>query len=143
MPTADGENIAPLLHGEDREIHKIGVTEHPWSKAVLKGQWRLVYYPKGFFGGNSEFGELYHHANDPWEMKNLYFDPRYREKVAELKNDLLDWLVTTARVKTVWPRIPSRTPVPAGANPEYFDRQEADGKLSWRDIEAMGNRAYK
>ena len=79
MPTADGEDISPLLHGEDREIHKIGVTENPWSKAVLKGAWRLVYYPRGFFkraGENHDFGELYNLADDPWEMQNLYFDPR-------------------------------------------------------------------
>ena len=145
MPTADGEDITPLLHGEDREIHKIGVTEHPWSKAVLKGHWRLVYYPKGYFGEKqNDFGELYNLDDDPWEMKNLYFDPRYRNKVAELKNDLLDWGVTTTRVKTVLPPIaPRGDPLPPDANPVFFHQQEADGKLSWRDVEAMQYLHYK
>ncbi len=147
MRTADGEDLTPLLAGEDRQVHPIGVTEHPWSKAVLKGHWRLVYYPRGFFGKTEhggDFGELYDLAHDPWETKNLYFDPRYRDKVHELQRDLLDWLVTTAHVKTVWPRIPPRTAaVPQGANPEFFYQQEADGKLSWRDVKAMKNLDYK
>ncbi|MBF0246372.1 MAG: hypothetical protein HQL31_14095, partial [Planctomycetes bacterium] len=40
-------------------------------------------------------------ANDPWEMRNLYFDPAYHTKVEEIKGDLLDWLVTTTRPASV------------------------------------------
>ena len=131
MPTADGEDITSLLRGEDREIHKIGVTKHPWSKAVLKGDWRLVYYPHGFFTKNEDvngdFGELYHLSDDPWEMKNLYFDPQYRQKIVEMQRDLLDWFVTTTRSKTMLPEVP----------------RGADGKFPWRGVKAMDVRNYK
>lgn len=148
MPTADGEDLTPLLRGESRPVHAIGVTEHPWSKAVLKGDWRMVYYPRGFFhdaGGPEDFGELYDLSADPWEMHNRYFDPTCRDKVIELQRDLLDWTVTTARVKTVLPSV-----FPKGADSNavwgasiFRHHWEKDQKLSWRDIAAMKSLNYK
>ena len=148
MPTADGADITPILQGGSQDVHTIGVTEHPWSKSVLKGHWRLVHYPHGFFAeelGAADFGELYDLAEDPWEMRNLYFDPRYRDTIAEIRRDLLDWTITTTRVKTV---LPSVFPKGKDSNPvwgaEIFEHHwEADGKLSWRDVAAMQAKNYK
>lgn len=148
MPTADGEDITLLLQGESETIHAIGVTEHPWSKAVLKGDWRLVYYPRGFFrgmGGPEDFGELYNLADDPWELHNRYFDPDCRDKVMELQRELLDWTVTTTRVKTV---LPSVFPRGQEGNPVFgpnifCHHRESDDKLSWRDVAAMKHLNYK
>jgi choline-sulfatase/uncharacterized sulfatase len=50
-------------------------------------------YPHGF-------GELYDLEDDPWEMNNLYFEPQYAHMTQELREDLMDWLITTTRVVT-------------------------------------------
>jgi len=102
MPSADGLDIRPLLEGESREIHRIGVTENPWSRSVRRGRHRLVWYPRELFEAEypEGFGELYDLEADPWEMENLYFRPQYGPLVRELEKELLDWLVTTTRVVT-------------------------------------------
>jgi choline-sulfatase/uncharacterized sulfatase len=107
MQTADGKDISHLLHGESGAVHKIGVTEFAWSKSVRKGQYRYVYYPPEMFAADypldvypQGFGELYDLDADPWEMRNHYFEPEYAGVVAELKADLLEWLITTTRPKT-------------------------------------------
>ena len=118
------------------------MTEHPWSKSLLKGNWRLVYYPKKMFAeelGGQDFGELYDLGTDPWEMNNLYFLPEYQEKVRELQRDLMDWLVTTTRVKTVLPLVPPRD----SEGSLYNQRLEANGKLSWRDVAATRTKSYR
>jgi len=102
MQTSDGKDTSHLLRGEQGEVHDIGVTEFAWSKSVRKGKYRLVYYPPEMFpeeypGG---FGELYDLEADPWEMKNLYFDPEYAPVTQELQGDLLAWLITTTRPAT-------------------------------------------
>jgi hypothetical protein len=91
-----------LLDGESGEVHKIGVTEFAWSKSVRKGKYRFVYYPSEMFPERypDGFGELYDLEADPWEMRNLYFDPDYAAVVQELKGDLLEWLITTTRPAT-------------------------------------------
>lgn len=107
MQTADGKDISHLLRGESGDVHKIGVTEFAWSKSVRKGKYRFVYYPPDMFAEQypldeypNGFAELYDIEADPWEMQNLYFDPAYAPVVAELKADLLEWLITTTRPKT-------------------------------------------
>ena len=130
LPTADGCDLTPLLRGEHRVLHELGVTEHPWSRAVLRDDWRLVYYPRGFFapqGGPTDFGELCDLTSDPWETRNLYFDPAHRDRVRELERALLDWLVTTTRVRTMHP---PQSPA-------------ADGKVPWRALRATPNLNYK
>lgn len=103
METSDGCNIAPLLKGEKKEIHKVGVTEFAWSKSLRKGDYRLVYYPPQMFEKEypEGFGELYNLKEDPWEMKNLYFVEDYQNIKLELEKELLNWLITTTRPGTV------------------------------------------
>jgi hypothetical protein len=102
MQTVDGQDISHLLHGKGGPVHDIGVTEFAWSKSVRKGQYRYVYYPRAMFAEEHPqgFGELYDLEADPWEMRNLYFEPAYAGVVQELVSDLLDWLVTTTRPAT-------------------------------------------
>ncbi len=103
MQTADGKDITHLLEGKEGAVHEIGVTEFAWSKAVYKDGYRLVYYPRELFAKEHPdgFGELYDLDADPWEMRNLYFEPELQNKVRELERDLTDWIVTTTRPKTV------------------------------------------
>ncbi|NLO74551.1 MAG: sulfatase-like hydrolase/transferase [candidate division WS1 bacterium] len=133
--TADGADLTGLLTGGGDPVHRVGVTEHPWSKAVRRGDWRLVYYPRGFFaqelGPESDFGELYDLAEDPWEMRNLYFEPEYQDQVEELRRELLDWTVTTTRVRTTLPAIlPPEDALSVdrgGGTREHY--VEADGRI--------------
>jgi choline-sulfatase/uncharacterized sulfatase len=103
METSDGRDISYLLQGESGEVHSIGVTEFAWSKSVRKERFRYVYYPGEMFAARypDGFGELYDLEADPWEMRNLYFEPEYQGVIADVRSELLDWLVTTTRPCTV------------------------------------------
>jgi len=50
-------------------------------------------YPEGFC-------ELYDLEADPWEMSNLAFDPAYADMIGQMKEDLLNWIVSTNRPVT-------------------------------------------
>ena len=107
---SDGKNISPLLRGEDIELHRIGVTEHPWSKSIRKGAWRLVHYPLAMFADESpgvQVGELYNLHEDAWEMNNLFYQGDYQGVIDELRNELLDWMVTTCRISSAIPTLPA------------------------------------
>ncbi len=115
METSDGRDISGLLAGEPGNRDRLGVTEFAWSKSVRKGPFRLVHYPRAFFPAEypDGFGELYDLAADPWEMRNLYFDAAHQAKVDELRGDLLEWLITTTRPRTV-----------SGVNSARFDKPD-------------------
>ena len=141
METADGRDISPLLRGGHAEMHRIGVTEFAWSRSVRKGKWRLVYYPPEMFADEypNGFGELYDLAEDPWEMKNLCFEPECRDVVRELERDVLDWLVTTTRPVTTL-----GAPGPTGpqAVTRYGCSTALDGKLSPSHIREARHKNY-
>lgn len=119
--TSDGKNMTPLLQGEDIELHRVGVTEHPWSKSVRKGPWRFVYYPRDMFGSET-VGELYNLQNDPWEIHNLFYDKAYASVIEEMRGELLDWTIQSHRVVTAHPPLPS---------------PDADGKVSAEHVRAL------
>lgn len=133
LETGDGKDLSPLLRGEEKTLREIAVTELAFSKSVRMGDYRLVHYPRKMFpkehpGG---FGELYDLAADPWERKNLFFLPEYRELREEMKNRLLDWLITTARPVSTFgaaPRPSSQTILRHGC------LVNADGKISPEDL---------
>lgn len=133
FPTADGSDLTPLLKGEDVELHCVGVTENPWSKSIRKGDWRLVHYPREMFASESPdypVGELYNLTEDPWEVNNLFYSPAHWPKVEELRAELFDWYITTSRVVTCHPTLPSPL---------------ADGKISaahLRELNRKGLRDY-
>ncbi len=115
METSDGRDLSALLAGGAGDQQRIGVTEFAWSKSIRKGQYRLVHYPRAFFPDEypAGFGELYDLDADPWEMRNLYFDPDYEHIARELREELLEWLITTTRPGTV-----------SGVNSARFDAPE-------------------
>lgn len=53
-------------------------------RMLRKGDWKLVYNMQGN-------GRLYHLSEDPAELHDLYGDPRYADKKAELLADMLAW----------------------------------------------------
>ncbi len=122
MDTVDGKDLTGLLRGSDKPVHTVAVTENVWSKSIRWGDWRLVHYQPEMFGG-TEYGELYQIREDPDEARNLFGDPACKEVVAEGRKRLLEWLIGSTRVVSVWPAIDfSKAP--------YEYRTAADGKES-------------
>ncbi len=129
LETADGYDIHSLLEGGDQPVRDVAVTEHPWSKSITDGRYRLVYYPEdhpvckeapGFF-------ELYDLETDPWEMRNLYRQPEFQDIYLRLKGKLLDWIIRTTRIKTRNPKV--RVEGPQWKS-RYKNSVNADGKTS-------------
>jgi choline-sulfatase len=146
METADGADLCEELAGGSGDADRCGLTENPWLKSLRKGRYRLVSYPRDFFPEEypDGFGELYDLAEDPWEMRNLYFEAEYAPVVNELRQDLLDKLVQTARPTTVQgvgrdesalkankpERVPDLEPLPSWQSVErYQHRVNGDGKI--------------
>lgn len=141
METADGKDISHLLRGESGAVRPIGVTEFAWSKSVRKGKFRLVYYPRELFANEypEGFGELYDLDVDPWEMRNLYFDPGYADVIREILQDLTDWLITTTRPATILPSVRAVSPQ---STLQYNNAVNADGKIHPDRIRELGYRNY-
>lgn len=128
LETADGPDLSHLLNGGSGEVHEIGVTEFAFSKSVRKGDYRLVYYPPEMFPDEypDGFGELYNLRQDPWEMRNLFFAPGHQLKVSELRDDLLNWLITKKRPRTSAPHIRFEGPQ---AIARFRNSVNRDGKI--------------
>lgn len=145
LRTADGFDLGPLLRDEPDVAgpHRIAVTEFAWSKAVRRGQWRLVYYPRDLFAAEhpAGFGELYDLANDPWETRNLWSDPAHAATVRALERELLDWLVTTTRPRST---LGASTHADLGedAQETLSGRVQADGKIPGSRLATIGARNY-
>ena len=128
VETADGKDISHMLSGEQGDVRSIAVTEFAWSKSVRKGKYRLVHYVKEMFSEEypDGFGELYDLEEDPWEMKNLFFEPGYSGVVAELEQALLDWLITTTRARTINPAVQHISPQ---SQMKFGNAVNPDGKI--------------
>jgi arylsulfatase A-like enzyme len=120
MPSVDGHDLSGILRGGEGPVREVAVTEHPWSKALRFRQWRFVHYQRGMFG-SEDVGELYDLSRDRTESRNLYNDPDHQGIVHECRRRLLEWLIGTSRVATVWPAI-EHTNLP------YDYRTAGDGK---------------
>ena len=162
METSDGRDISPLLMGrssggesgessdssESSDSNaRTGLTEFAWSKSLRKGHFRLVHYPRAMFPAEypDGFGELYDLESDPWEMRNRYFDAAYRDKVQELRADLLEKLIASTRPRTVSGVNSARFDAPA-LNPQRVQRYQTvvnhDGKINPALLRAARNKNY-
>lgn len=101
MDTADGVDISPILSGRAESVKPHAVTENPWSKAIRWENWRFVHYQSEMF--DSDEGELYDLASDPNETTNHYRDPAYATVVEAGRRLLLEHLIRSRRMRTVWP----------------------------------------
>ena len=89
-------------------------------------------YPDGF-------GELYDLETDPWEMKNLYFEPDFQEVVRELERELIRWLVTTTRPATVHQVKPWESDQ---AITGYGKSVNADGRINPQKVKPIAGSNY-
>lgn len=141
METSDGLDISRLLRGESGEVRRVAVTEFPWSRSVRRGRYRLVWYPREMFVEEypDGFGELYDLEADPWEMRNLYFEKEYAALAAEMRAELLDWLVTTTRPATALQLRPRET---WQAQLRYHHTVNRDGRNHWARLRELRGGNY-
>lgn len=78
-------HINPAMHGP----------QDPGSRdyvaMICTREWKYVHFP------NLGIGELYDLANDPDELVNLFYDPAYSERVAEMRLRLLNRFMRNQR----------------------------------------------
>jgi arylsulfatase A-like enzyme len=92
LPAVHGRSLAPLLRGETSSGRDAVFSEHDRQRLMVReGDWKLVYYPC------KPYGELYHLADDPDELRNRYDDPTCAARRHTLEARLLTWLATTRR----------------------------------------------
>lgn len=75
----------------------VGGIRHPDAKMLRTARWKFNYYP-------GHGGELYDLSADPQEERNLYHDPSRQGVVREMKDRLLDFLITADETDQIAPR---------------------------------------
>ncbi len=78
------ENASPTYGRGWDELNK--VTQSGNAKMVRMEDWKLAYDMMGY-------GQLYHLASDPCELKNLFGDPSVAKEQAQLMAELLMWTI--------------------------------------------------
>jgi len=102
------ENVMPCVVGQLSLRGKKGYTEytpgqgvdgvlHPEAKMVRTRRWKLNYYA-------TCDGELYDLENDPGEKRNQWNDTGSAHMVRELKDAILDWMITADETDQIAPR---------------------------------------
>lgn len=126
----DGRDISNTLRGSASAGRDAVFTECPWAKAIRTADWKLVTYPMGFFPGDDDVGELYDLNDDPWEITNLYSRADHQQVITDLRRRLMDWLVTTQRIRNILP-----APHGTWQNARHFD----DGMVSPAAIQELAD----
>lgn len=79
-PELDGRSLVPLMNDPEKEWNYPSLTSYgKGNMAVTYDQYRLIEYADGSF-------EFYDLENDPNEWDNLAGNPKYKEKITELKS---------------------------------------------------------
>lgn len=99
----DGISIENTLK-EDKSLHTFAVTENANTKTIHTSKYKLTQYLPEF--QKEDFGELFDMEQDPYELKNLYFEDEYQDLIEELRHQLYCWLIRTTRAKTANPSCP-------------------------------------
>ena len=96
------------------------VDQSGYMKMVRMGDWKLIYDMMGY-------GQLYHLADDPAELKNLFGDPSVKDEQMRLLEELLAWAIRnedtlpTGAYETKWSRDHNwYSPYRRGDSPEAF-----------------------
>jgi choline-sulfatase/uncharacterized sulfatase len=135
----DGYDITPMLKDDNKPVRQAAFTENPWGKRIRKKDWCLAHYPRQMYPGMKEdVGELYDMVNDPWQLKNLYRDPAQRERIADLRRELMDWLITTTHIVTMNPPAATYDPNRKDKKRRQVPQTEGlgeDGRQPWRAIQ--------
>lgn len=92
-----GESLVPLLEGRTPKDWRTSLYYHYYEypgphavrrhEGVFNGRWKLIRF-YGMDVPDYEEWELFDLEKDPEEMKNLYSNPEFKEKIAEMKREL-------------------------------------------------------
>ncbi|MEP7366331.1 MAG: sulfatase-like hydrolase/transferase [Acidobacteriota bacterium] len=75
----------------------VGGIRHPDAKMIRTQRWKFNHYP-------GHGGELYDLQSDPGEERNLYAQAAHQPRVREMKDRLLDFLITSGETDQIAPR---------------------------------------
>lgn len=98
----EAETLLPALTGDDWQGREYVFAEHvrdgilqgtAYMSMVRSHEWKLVHFV------DSAEGQLFHLAEDPGEIHNLWDDPAHADKKNELLRVLLEWRINSG-VKT-------------------------------------------
>lgn len=82
----DGRSLAPVLRGEQQEVHPFVVGYFRDSQRMIRtDRWKLIRYPQ------ADRTQLFDLANDPHELRDLSADAKCRTIVADLSDQLAAW----------------------------------------------------
>ncbi len=78
-------HMNPLMHGPQ------DAGSRDYVAMLCTREWKYVHFP------NLGIGELYDLVNDPQELTNLFYDPAYADRVADMRCRLLNRFMTNQR----------------------------------------------
>lgn len=133
----DGIDMSETLYKEI-DLKDIAVTENAYTKTLHTKKYKFTQYLPEMNDGH-DHGELYDLEQDPWEMKNLYHEPEYRQTIHALRFRLYHWLVKTTRNITIHPNAPykDRPGACTWDDPEASKWYGQDGKVGFDVAETM------
>lgn len=100
-----GKSMVPLLKGKNDGWRKEFFYEYmsepqfrriPSTLAVRTERWKYIRYPE-----ITDIEELYDIKNDPYELKNLAYDPKHASTLADMKKRM-DALMVETKAKEFW-----------------------------------------
>ena len=85
--TVDFPSLVPVLQGKKQKVHDyIFGSYMGFQRMVTDTEFKLIRYPHN---GKAQLFDL---RKDPLELKNLYSDPKYKDKIAELDKAMQKWM---------------------------------------------------
>jgi arylsulfatase A-like enzyme len=95
----DGANLNPVIKGDkDRVRDALYTAYRNTARAVRTPDgWKLISYPQ------RNFMQLFQLETDPLELNNLAENPRYQQKLTEMKTLLEEWHQATNDTATLYP----------------------------------------
>ncbi len=98
----DGKSLLPQIIGEQKDNGRKYIFGE-FHDHFYHTRQRLVTDGKYWFTFNeSERGELYDLEKDPWQLKNLCYDPAYASVKKELMDRLGEWMNETGDPDRIW-----------------------------------------
>jgi len=88
-PEVDGRSLVPVIRGTQKEIHPFVVGYFQDSQRMIReGDWKLIWYPK------VDRWQLFDIVSDPHELNDQIAAPEQRDRIADLRQKLGNWLKT-------------------------------------------------
>ncbi len=84
--SVEGKSLVPVIKGKTRKIRDHVFCYFRDSQRMVRDrEWKLIQYPK------LDRYQLFHLLTDPHELKDLSKNPKYGDRMSQLKKRLRDW----------------------------------------------------